>query len=97
MPCSRNSPSPAHLPRPVHDFRLLHPPCSCGVACALHRAAFGETFEYGDDLGVYARALFELRTLDYVSLSAFALRRRRLRARVNRRRASVDTLNLHVE
>ena len=97
MSCSRNSPSPAHLPRPVHAARLLHRPCSCGLACALHRVVRGEDFEYGDDLGVYARVLFELRTPDYVSLSAFALRRRRLRARVNRRRASVDTLNLHVE
>ena len=97
MPCSRHSLSPAHLPRPVHAARLLHRPCSCGLACALHRAAFGETFEYGDDLGVYARALFELRTLHYVSSSAFALRRRRLRARVNRRRASAVTFILHVE
>ena len=40
-----HQPYPTHLPRPVHAARRLHPPCSCVLACALRRAAFGDPFE----------------------------------------------------
>ena len=80
-PCRRISPSAAHLHRPVHAARLLHPPCSCGLACAPRRAAFGDPFEYGHHPGGYRYLLFELRTHDYATLLARALCPCRLRAR----------------
>ena len=52
-PCHRSSQSAARLPRPVHATHWLHPPCSCVLARALHRAAFGDPFEYGHHPGGY--------------------------------------------
>ena len=66
----------------MHAARLLHPPCSCGAASALRRAACGETFEYSNDLGVYAHVLFALDTAGYACLAAFVCCRCGLRARV---------------
>ena len=90
-PWRRISPSPAHLPRPVHVARLLPPPCSCGLACALRRAACDESFESCNDLGLYARVLFGLDTAGYASVRGSAIRGRHLRASVrNSRRICVE-------
>ena len=70
----------------MHAARLLHPPCSCGLACALRRAASDESFESCDDLGVYARVLFALDTAGYASVRGSAIRGRHLRASVRRSR-----------
>ena len=66
----------------MHAARLLHPPCSCGLACALRRAACDESFESCNDLGVYAHVHIELDTAGYASLRGSAICGRRVRARV---------------
>ena len=40
----------------MHAARLLHRPCSCGLAFALRRAACDESLEYSNDLGLYIPA-----------------------------------------
>ena len=63
-PCGRSKPSFAHLPRHVHVARLLHPRCSCGTAFARRRLVCDESFESGNDPGLYRHALAELRLRD---------------------------------
>ena len=96
MPCSRSSPYPAHLPRPVHAARLLHRPCSCGLAFALRRAACDESLEYSNDLGLYPRVGLGLHTRGYASVRDREIRGRRLRARVRDRAACCKRKCWHI-
>ena len=82
-PCHRSSQSAARLPRPVHATHWLHPPCSCVLARALHRAAFGDPFEYGHHPGGYIYVLIELHTHDAAILSDSACRGRSLSERAS--------------
>ena len=96
-PCGRSKPSLAHLPRIVHAARLLRRPCSCGVACALRRAACGEALECGQAPGGYRYLLLELHTHDYASVRSRAIRGCRLRARVRDRATCGKRKYWHVE
>ena len=60
--------------------------CRVRAACALRRAAFGETLEYSNDLGLYPRVGLGLHTRGYASVRGSAVRGRRLRARVRKSR-----------
>ena len=60
--------------------------CRVRAACALRRAAFGETLEYSNDLGLYPRVGLGLLTRGYASVRGSAVRGRRLRARVRKSR-----------
>ena len=56
--------------------------CRVRAACALRRAAFGETLEYSNDLGLYPRVGLGLHTRGYACWAAFVCCRCGLRARV---------------
>ena len=68
----------------VHWCSECYLPRAC--CCALRRAAFGETLEYSNDLGLYPRVGLGLHTRGYASVRGSAVRGRRLRARVRKSR-----------
>ena len=93
-PCGRSKPSLAHLPRPVHVARLSHPRCSCGAAFARRRLVCDESFESGNDPGLYRHVLTELRVHDRVVCCAASFHARPPCARAPRPRAPVEGKNI---
>ena len=81
LPEATAAPLPPLCPASCTPPTRIHRLCVCGVLCALHRAAFGDRFEWEHHPGGYGYLLFEMRTPDYSVFPGFVVRRSGWRAR----------------